>query len=94
MKKLIFLTITVITFFILGCTSEELTSARLYIQQKNWVKAEEFLIKALKVEPENPEIPYLLGRHIYSQREDWDKMNKMFGCIFYTIFTILFFNSM
>ena len=78
MKKLIFLTITVITFFILGCTSEELTSARLYIQQKNWVKAEEFLIKALKVEPENPEIPYLLGRHIYSQREDWDKMNEMF----------------
>ena len=78
MKKLIFLTITVITFFILGCTSEELTSARLYIQQKNWVKAEEFLIKALKVEPENPEIPYLLGRHIYSQWEDWDKMNEMF----------------
>ena len=78
MRKLTFLTITFITFFILGCTSEELTSARLYIQQKNWVKAEEFLIKALKVEPENPEIPYLLGRHIYSQREDWDKMNEMF----------------
>jgi|TARA_B100000809_G_scaffold261620_1_gene310881 tetratricopeptide (TPR) repeat protein len=78
MRKLIFLTITAITFFILGCTSEELTSARLYIQQKNLVKAEEFLIKALKVEPENPEIPYLLGRHIYSQREDWDKMNEMF----------------
>ena len=79
MRKLTFLTITFITFFILGCTSEELTSARLYIQQKNWVKAEEFLIKALKVEPENPEIPYLLGRHIYSQREDWNKMNEMFN---------------
>ena len=78
MRKLIFLTITAITFFILGCTSEELTSARLYIQQKNLVKAEEFLIKALKVEPENPEIAYLLGRHIYSHREDWDKMNEMF----------------
>ena len=48
MRKLTFLTITFITFFILGCTSEELTSARLYIQQKNWVKAEEFLIKAFK----------------------------------------------
>ena len=63
---------------ILGCASEELTSARLYIQQENWGKAEEFLLKALKVEPENPEIPYLLGKLIYAKEKEWGKMNEMF----------------
>lgn len=62
-----------------GCASEELTSARLYIQQKNWEKAEEYLLKAMVVEPENPEIPYLLGNLIYSKKEDWSKMNEMFN---------------
>ena len=51
---------------ILGCASEQLTSeqlisAKLYIQEENWEKAEEFLVRALEVEPENPEIRYLLG---------------------------------
>ncbi len=78
MRKLTFLTITFITFFILGCTSEELTSARLYIQQKNWVKAEEFLLKALEMEPENQEVLYSLGKFIYAKKEDWQNMNKMF----------------
>ena len=63
---------------ILGCASEELTSARLYIQQENWEKAEEFLVKALEVEPENPEIPYLLGKLIYAKGKEWGKMNEMF----------------
>ncbi len=75
--------VTLVSIFIAGliftgCASEELTSARLYIQQKNWEKAEEFLIKAMAAEPENPEIPYLLGNLIYAKKENWDKMNEMF----------------
>jgi len=61
------------------CTSQEYTSAKLYIQQQEWEKAEEFLIKAVDVEPENPEIPYQLGYHIYAlQKKDWERMNQSF----------------
>jgi tetratricopeptide (TPR) repeat protein len=75
-KPILFLTVLYLGF--LGCASEELTSARLYIQQENWEKAEEYLVKALKVEPDNPEIPYQLGKLIYAKRKDWEKMNEMF----------------
>lgn len=62
-----------------GCASQELTSAKLYIQQENWEKAEEFLIKALDTEPENPEVPYLLGDLIYGEQQgNWEKMDEMF----------------
>ena len=62
-----------------GCSSQEYTSAKLYIQQQEWEKAEEFLIKAMDVEPENPEIPYQLGYHIYAlQKKDWVRMNQSF----------------
>ena len=61
------------------CTSQEYTSAKLYIQQQEWEKAEEFLIKAVDAEPENPEIPYKLGYYIYAlQEKDWEKMNQSF----------------
>ena len=61
------------------CTSQEYTSAKLYIQQQEWEKAEEFLIKAVDAEPENPEVPYQLGYHIYGvQKKDWEKMNQSF----------------
>ena len=61
------------------CASQEYTSAKLYIQQQEWKKAEEFLIKAVDVEPENPEIPYQLGYHIYAlQKKDWERMNQSF----------------
>ncbi len=62
-----------------GCSSEEYTSAKMYIQQQEWKKAEEFLLKAMDVEPENPEIPYQLGYHIYAlQKKDWQRMNESF----------------
>jgi tetratricopeptide (TPR) repeat protein len=61
-----------------ACASQELTSAKLYIQQEEWGKAEEFLLKALTVEPNNPEVPYLLGREIYSRKQEWEKMAEMF----------------
>ena len=64
---------------IVSCTSQEYTSAKLYIQQQEWKKAKEFLVKAIEVESENPEIPYQLGYHIYGlQEKDWEKMNQSF----------------
>ena len=64
---------------IVSCTSQEYSSAKLYIQQEEWAKAKEFLIKAIEVEPENPEIPYQLGYYIYAlQEKDWEKMNQSF----------------
>ncbi|MFQ6604764.1 MAG: tetratricopeptide repeat protein [Fidelibacterota bacterium] len=77
-KTLVPAILTIIVLALAGCASEELTSAKLYIQQENWEKAEEFLLKAMVVEPENPEIPYLLGQKIYARRSDWKKMNEMF----------------
>jgi len=65
-----------ISFF--GCSSEEYTTAKLDIQQKNWAHAEEFLIKAMVVEPDNPEIPYQLGEQIYAREKKWVEMNEMF----------------
>ena len=64
---------------IVSCTSQEYSSAKLYIQQNEWEKAKEFLIKAVEVEPENPEIPYQLGYHVYGiQEKNWEKMNQSF----------------
>ena len=64
---------------IVSCTSQEYTSANVYIQQEEWAKAKEFLIKAIEVEPDNPEIPYKLGYYIYALKEkDWEKMNQSF----------------
>ena len=77
MKKITY-TIMIMIFYFVGCTSEELTSARLYIQQKNWEKAEEYLLKAMEVEPENPEVFYSLGKYIYAKKKDWENMNQMF----------------
>ena len=68
-----------LVLIVFRCSSQEYTSAKLYIQQLEWEKAEEFLIKALVAEPENPEIPYQLGYHIYGlQKKDWKMMNQSF----------------
>ncbi|MBL7013061.1 MAG: tetratricopeptide repeat protein [Candidatus Marinimicrobia bacterium] len=63
---------------IIGCSSQEYTTAKLAIQQSDWVKAAEWLPKAMAVEPDNPEIPIILGIEIYAQNKEWDKMNEMF----------------
>jgi tetratricopeptide (TPR) repeat protein len=73
-------TITIISLlFILlvGCQSTELTSAKMYIQQQDWNNAEKFLLDAMVVEPDNPEIPFLLAHEIYARNLDWDKMSEM-----------------
>ena len=79
-KKFISIGISLLVVLIfVRCSSQEYTSAKLYIQQLEWKKAEEFLIKALVAEPDNPEIPYQLGYHIYAlQKRDWKMMNQTF----------------
>ena len=79
-KKYISITISLLLVLIfIRCSSQEYTSAKLYIQQQEWEKAEEFLVKALEVEPDNPEIPYQLGYHIYGlKNKDWKMMNQSF----------------
>lgn len=64
-KKINVLIILMIVALIIGCSSQEFTSAKLYVQQKNLPKAEEFFLLAMEREPMNPEVPYLLARDVY-----------------------------
>ena len=61
-----------------GCPSEELTSARLYVKEKNWEKAEEMLTAAMEATPEESEPYFLMGKEIYARNGEWAKMNEMF----------------
>ena len=78
MNRITHLSLLFTALFILGCPSEEYTSAKLYLQQNDYEKAEEFLVKAMAVEPDNPEIPFQLGHHIYGRSERWAEMNDAF----------------
>jgi len=67
-RILIPILIVIAAFAFFGCQSQELTSAKVYIQQKDYAKAEYNFLTALDVEPENPEVPYLLAVEIYSNK--------------------------
>ncbi len=77
-KRIFPLLLLALALGIIGCSSQEYTTAKLAIQQSDWVKAAEWLPKAMAVEPDNPEIPIILGIEIYAQNKEWDKMNEMF----------------
>ena len=62
-----------------GCPSEELTSARLYVQQEDWKKAKDMLKAAIEVTPEDPEAYYLMGKEIHGRSNQWREMNEMFN---------------
>jgi tetratricopeptide (TPR) repeat protein len=51
------------------CGSAELTSAKLYINQKNYAKAEESLLKELAKNDKNEEAWFLLGQVRYENRK-------------------------
>ncbi|MCX8010167.1 MAG: tetratricopeptide repeat protein, partial [Ignavibacteria bacterium] len=55
------------------CSSTELTSARLYIQQKNLERAEEVLKKEVTKNPNSEEGWYLLG-YINREKKNWKEM--------------------
>ncbi|MDD3806519.1 MAG: tetratricopeptide repeat protein [Candidatus Marinimicrobia bacterium] len=61
---------------LIGCSSQEFTSAKLYVQQNNLPKAEEFFLLAMEREPMNPEIPYLLARDVYGPQEKYGEALK------------------
>ena len=59
------------------CSSTELTSAKLYIQQKNYDKALESLKKEVAKNPKSDEGYYLLGV-VYGNKEDYSNMVDAF----------------
>ena len=75
--KTVSLVMAAIVFY--GCPSEELTSARLYVKEENWEKAEEMIVAAIEVTPEDPEPYYLMGKEVHARNEEWAKMNEMFA---------------
>ncbi|HMN16644.1 MAG TPA: tetratricopeptide repeat protein [Ignavibacteriaceae bacterium] len=55
------------------CGSTEITSARLYIQQKNWDKALDVLQKEITKNPKSDEGFYLMG-YVYGEKGNYDQM--------------------
>jgi len=51
------------------CGSAELTSAKLYVQQKNWAKAEESCLKEIAKNDKNEEAWFILGQVRYEERK-------------------------
>jgi len=67
-----------LSMIMVACSSQEYTTAKLAIQQSDFAKAAEWLPKAMAVEPDNPEIPVVLGLEIHAQDGDWKNMVAMF----------------
>jgi len=62
-----------------SCQSTEMTSAKVYLQQKNLDKAEENLLKAIQNEPQNSEAPFLLASEVYVKKGEWAKAAEYFA---------------
>lgn len=78
--KLFMLSAVVLSFIFSGyqCSSSELTSAKLYIQQKNYQKALEQLKIETSKNPKSDEGFYLLGA-VQGELEEYDDMVKSFN---------------
>jgi len=59
------------------CSSTELTSAKLYIEQGNFNKALDMLQKDVEKNPKSDEGYYLMG-HVYGELDDLEKMVSSF----------------
>ncbi len=75
--QLIFATIIFIFTTAFQCSSPEMTSAKLYLQQKNSKKAAEQLENEVKKNPKNAEAYYLLGQ-IRFDEQDYKSMRIAF----------------
>ena len=60
------------------CSSTNITSARLYMQQDNYEKAKEALMKEVETNPKSDEGYYLLG-YIYGEEGNFEKMMENFS---------------
>ena len=76
--RLKFIISTILGFYIIACSSQEYTTAKLAIQQSEWSKVEEWLPKAMAVEPDNPEIPIVYAIEVHARNGDWQGMYDMF----------------
>lgn len=66
-----------LSFMGFQCSSQELTSAKLYISQKNYDKALESLLKEVQKNPKSDEGYYFLGE-VYAEKENIPEMVKAF----------------
>ncbi len=67
-----------LSFMGLECASTNITSAKLYIQQKNYDKAIDVLQKEVQTNPKSDEAYYYLG-YVYGEKEMFDKMNDAYN---------------
>ncbi|MBN2012351.1 tetratricopeptide repeat protein [candidate division KSB1 bacterium] len=65
----------VVLLMMFGCQSKELTSAKVYIQQDDWTKAEEQLKQAVATYPNEAEAHLLLAE-AYARRGNYVDMSK------------------
>lgn len=66
------------TFMGYQCGSTELTSAKLYISQKNYDKAQDLLEQEVQKNPKSDEGFYLLGV-VYGETEEYEKMIEAYN---------------
>ncbi len=71
------LSIAIVSVIITGCQVKEVTSAKVYIQQDNWEKAQEQLEQAVALYPTNAEAWYLLGQ-AHARKNNFEDMNAAF----------------
>ena len=72
-KIVLFIFSIVMTVFIWSCgSSAEYTSAKMAIEKENWAEAEEYLFKALEVEPANAEVMVQIGYHVHAKKKTMD----------------------
>ncbi len=79
-RQFLFVTLAGLVLMIYqGCESSEFVSAKMYVQQDELEKAEEFFLKALELEAEldNAKVPFLLARDVYAKQRRYEEMNRM-----------------
>ncbi len=74
---IVFILIAGMAFVGFDCSSTEMTSAKLYIQQKNYDKALDALQKEVAKNPQSAEGFYYLG-YVYGEKDDYGKMIDAF----------------
>jgi len=79
-SKLLVVAFLMLSMLFVGyqCGSTEITSAKLYIQQKNWDKAIEVLNKEITKNPKSTEGYFLLGE-VYREQGNTDKMLESYN---------------
>lgn len=73
----VFVLLAGLAFVGFQCSSTEMTSAKLYIQQKNYDKALDALQKEVAKNPNSAEGYYYLG-YVYGEKDDYGKMIDAF----------------